>query len=127
MKIKVTLLPVAFNEKFNFLDKKRNVLLVDGDAPLHRYIYSESIDDCLAKLCEDYLKYSCHWLDIHLVGFRRVSAEEFEAVYFCQFPFIEGFDKAGDKISLSLNEEISEIEDYYVTIVSTHTSRRFIP
>ena len=127
MRIKVTLLPVAFDERFNFLDKKRNTLLVDGESPIHRYIYSESVDECLSSLCASYLKYSYEWLDMQLADFRRVSPEEFEVVYFCQFPFIEDFEKAGDKISLSLNKEINEIEDYYVTIVSKYGSRRFAP
>ena len=64
---------------------------------------------------------------MQLADFRRVSPEEFEVVYFCQFPFIEDFEKAGDRIGLSLNKEINEIEDYYVTIVSRYGSRRFAP
>tara|TARA_Y100000296_G_C5125768_1_gene232788 strand:+ start:137 stop:520 length:384 start_codon:yes stop_codon:yes gene_type:complete len=127
MKIKVTLLPVAFDEKFNFLDERRNTLLIDGDSPIHRYIYSESVNECLAKLCESYLQYSYEWLDVQLSDFRRVSTEEFEVVYFSQFPFIENFEKAGEKISLSLNKEINEIEDYYVDIISRYGSRRFAP
>ena len=127
MKIKVTLLPVAFDEKFNFLDDRRNTLLIDGGNPIHRYIYSESVSECLSKLCESYLQYSYEWLDIHLADFRRVSPQEFEVVYVCQFPFVENFERAGDKISLSLNKEINEIEDYYVTIVSKYGSRRFAP
>jgi len=127
MKIKVTLLPVAFDDKFNFLDDRRNTLLIDGDSPLHRYIYSESVVECLSKLCENYLQYSYEWLDMQLADFRRVSSQEFEVIYVCHFPFVENFEKSGKKISLSLNKEINEIEDYYVNIISRYGSRRFTP
>ncbi len=125
MKIKITLLPVAFNNKLDILNENRNILLTDNDKPISRYIYSESVEECLKKLCEEYLFYSDSWLDIALVDFRRASDSECEAVYLTQFPHIEGFHKSGTLDILSSKETIKKLGEYYVGILSTHTTRRF--
>ena len=127
MKIKITLLPVAFNNKFNSFDNKRNTLLTDGDKPISRYMYSESVEECLKKLCEKYLFYSDSWLDIALVDFRKVSDSECEAVYFTQFPYIDGFHRAGTPDSLASEETLEKLGEYYIGILSTHAIRRFAP
>ena len=125
MKIKLTLLPVAFNNKFNSFDNKRNTLLMDGDKPISRYIYSESVDECLKKLCTEYLHHSYSWLDITLTDFRRASSDEFEVVYFTQFPYVDGFYRAGTPDNLSSEETLEKLGEYYVGILSTYTTRRF--
>jgi len=125
MKIKITLLPVAFNNKLDILNENRNILLTDNDKPISRYIYSESVEECLKKLCEEYLFYSDSWLDIALVGFRRASDNECEAIYFTQFPYIERFHKSGTPDILASKETIEKLGEYYVGILSTHTTRRF--
>tara|TARA_R110000824_G_scaffold252918_1_gene441767 strand:+ start:249 stop:632 length:384 start_codon:yes stop_codon:yes gene_type:complete len=127
MKIKITLLPVAFNNKFNSFDNKRNTLLTDGGKPISRHIYSESVDDCLKKLCTEYLHHSYSWLDITLTDFRRTSDDEFESVYFTQFPYVDGFYRAGTPDNLSSEETLEKLGEYYVGILSTHTTRRFTP
>ena len=127
MKIKLTLLPVAFNNKFNSFDKKRNTLLTDGDKPISRYMYSESVDECLKKLCTEYLHHSYGWLDIILADFRRVSDNECEVVYFTQFPYVDGFYRAGTPDSLASEETLEKLGEYYVGILSTYTTRRFAP
>jgi hypothetical protein len=127
MKIKITLLPVAFNNKFNSFDKKRNILLTDGDKPISRYMYSESVEECIKRLCEKYLFHSDSWLDIALVDFRRASDEECEAVYLTQFPYVEGFYKSGTIDMLSSKETLEKLGEYYIGILSTHTTRRFAP
>jgi len=127
MKIKITLLPVAFNNKFNSFDSNRNTLLTDGDKPISRYVYSESVDECLEKICTEYLHHSYSWLDITLTDFRRVLDSEFEAVYFTQFPYIDGFYRAGTPDNLSSEETLEKLGEYYVGILSTHTTRRFAP
>tara|TARA_R110000744_G_scaffold281753_1_gene393572 strand:- start:392 stop:775 length:384 start_codon:yes stop_codon:yes gene_type:complete len=127
MKIKITLLPVAFNNKFNSFDSKRNTLLTDGNKPISRYMYSESVEECLKKLCEKYLFYSDSWLDIALVDFRKVSDSECEAVYFTQFPYVDGFHRAGTPNNLASEEILEKLGEYYIGILSTHTTRRFAP
>jgi len=127
MKIKLTLLPVAFNNKFNSFDKKRNTLLTDGDKPISRHMYSESVDECLKKLCAEYLHHSYGWLDITLADFRRVSDGECEVVYFTQFPYVDGFHRAGTPESLASEETLEKLGEYYIGILSTYTTRRFAP
>mgnify|MGYP003659549792 CR=1 FL=1 len=125
MKIKITLLPVAFNSDPDSFNKNRNILLTDEDKPISRYMLSESAEECLEKLCGKYLFYSEGWLDITLVDFRRTSDSECEVVYFTQFPYIEGFHKSGTPDILFSKETIEKLGEYYVGILSTHTTRRF--
>tara|TARA_R110000824_G_scaffold55243_1_gene152265 strand:+ start:73 stop:456 length:384 start_codon:yes stop_codon:yes gene_type:complete len=127
MKIKLTLLPVAFDNKFNSFDKNRNTLLTNGGKPISRYMYSEPVDECLKKLCEEYLHHSYSWLDITLADFRRVSDSECEAVYFTQFPYVDGFHRAGTSDSLASEETLEKLGEYYIGILSKHTTRRFAP
>jgi hypothetical protein len=127
MKIKLTLLPVAFNNKFNSFHKNRNTLLTDKGKPISRYMYSETVEECLKRLCAEYLHHSYSWLDITLTDFRRVSDNECEAVYFTQFPYVDGFQKSGTAESLSSEKTIEKLGEYYIGILSTHTTRRFAP
>ena len=118
---------MAFNNKFNSFDKQRNTLLMDGDKPISRYMYSESVNECLKKLCEEYLHHSYSWLDITLADFRRVSDDECEVVYFTQFPHVDGFHRAGIPDNLSSEETLEKLGEYYIGILSTRTTRRFAP
>ena len=102
-------------------------MLTDGGKPISRHVYSESVDECLEKACAEYLHHPYSWLDITLTDFRRLSGDEFEAVYFTQFPYVDGFYRAGTPDNLSSEETLEKLGEYYVGILSTHTTRRFAP
>ena len=52
---------------------------------------------------------------------------ECEAVYFTQFPYVDGFYRAGTPDSLASEETLEKLGEYYVGILSTYTTRRFAP
>ena len=123
VKTKITLLPVAYDTSRAPLDPKRNVLLVDEE-PLSRYIANEQPEDVLKKICEEYIGYAYSWLTFDLGGFFRHS-DHFEVVYYCSFPNMFGWNKKGNTLRMSLDEELKQIGEHYFDILSRFTARRY--
>ena len=55
MKIKLSILPVAFDSSKNILDAKRNSILLDEKAKvISRYFLSENVEECIEKLSSEF-------------------------------------------------------------------------
>lgn len=127
MKVKLTLVAVAFNNKYDSFNKKRNNVLLYKDSLPHSFLMSENtIDEALEKLTTKHLAFHFDWLDIHLVDFRRLDETTCEAVYFTQFPYAAGFNKLGIPENLFDPELSEKLGDYYFDIISRHTTRKFV-
>ena len=126
MKIKLTLIAIAFNNNHDTFSKRRNVILLHREELPNTLLLSEnSIDECLKKLSEKYLNHHFAWLDINLVGFRRVDEDTCEAVYFTQFPYASGFNRLGTPVNFYEQNLSDLLGEYYIDIISKHTTRKF--
>tara|TARA_Y100000593_G_scaffold50774_1_gene95467 strand:- start:3120 stop:3506 length:387 start_codon:yes stop_codon:yes gene_type:complete len=126
MKIKLSILPVAFDSSKNILDAKRNSILLDEKAKvISRYFLSENVEECIEKLSSEFIKYDTDWLDYNLADFYRISDKEFEVVYYCQFPYSAGFSIKGRMISLNDTDNLNSIGERYVRTLSKFTTTRF--
>ena len=126
MKIKLSILPVSFDNSKNVMDATRNSLLLDEDKNvISRYFYSEDVPDVLDKLSSEYIKYDTEWLDYQLADFHRVSEDEFEVVYYCHFPYVVGFSVKGKMLNLNNTDNLNKIGERYVRSISRFTTTRF--
>jgi len=126
MKIKLSILPVTFENTKNILDADRNSLLLTQEkGVICRYFYSEDVKECLDKLSSEFIKYSTDWLDYKLVDFFRVSNDEFEVVYYCHFPYVAGFSLKGKMLNLNDTDNLNRIGERYVGAISKFTTTRF--
>ena len=127
MKIKLTLAAVAFDNKYDTFNKNRNTVLLHKDRLPSTFLLSEaSIDEALEKLSSKYLNFHFKWLDISLVDFRRLDEETCEAIYFTQFPHSSGFNRIGTPTNLFSSDLSEKVGDYYIDIISRHTTRKFV-
>ena len=127
MKIKLSILPVAFDSSKNILDAQRNSILLDEDAKvISRYFLSEDTEECIKKLSSEFIKYDTDWLDYQLADFYRISDKEFEVVYYCQFPYCAGFSVKGRMLSLNDTDNLNSIGERYVRTLSKFTTTRYI-
>jgi hypothetical protein len=126
MKIKLSILPVTFDNSKNIADATRNSLLLDQDGNvINRYFYNEDVPECLGKLSSEYIKYDTEWLDYQLADFCRVSEDEFEVVYYCHFPYVAGFSIKGKMLNLNNTDNLNKIGERYVRSISRFTTTRF--
>ena len=126
MRIKPSILPVAFDNSKNILDAKRNNILLNDDAEvISRYFLSEDVEDCIDKLSSEFIKYDTEWLEYKLADFHRISDQEFEVVYYCQFPYCAGFSIKGRMLSLNDTDNLNRIGERYVRTLSKFTTTRF--
>lgn len=126
MKIKLSILPVTFDNSKNIADATRNSLLLDEDSNvINRHFYSEDVPECLDKLSSEYIKYNTEWLDYQLADFYRISADEFEVVYYCHFPYAAGFSIKGKILNLNNTDNLNKIGERYVRSISRFTTTRF--
>ena len=126
MRIKLSILPVAFDNSKNILDAKRNNILLNDDAEvISRYFLSEDVEDCIDKLSSEFIKYDTEWLEYKLADFHRISDQEFEVVYYCQFPYCAGFSIKGRMLSLNDTDNLNRIGERYVRTLSKFITTRF--
>tara|TARA_R100000995_G_C3475130_1_gene120495 strand:- start:1207 stop:1593 length:387 start_codon:yes stop_codon:yes gene_type:complete len=126
MKIKLSILPVTFEDSKSILDANRNSLLLDDDYKvISRFFYQDTVEDCLNKLSSEFIKYDTDWLDYKLADFFRVSDEEFEVVYYCHFPYVAGFSIKGKMLNLNDTDSLNKIGERYVRAISKFTTTRF--
>ena len=127
MKIKLTLIAVAFDNKYDSFNKKRNNVLLHRNSLPSSFLLSEkTIDEGLEKLTSKYLNFHFNWLDIGLVDFRRIDENTCEAIYFTQFPHSSGFNRLGTPTNLFDSELLETLGEYYLDTISRHTSRKFV-
>tara|TARA_R110000744_G_scaffold20622_1_gene54100 strand:+ start:4489 stop:4875 length:387 start_codon:yes stop_codon:yes gene_type:complete len=127
MKIKLTLIAIAFNNNHDAFSQRRNVVLLHKEMLPSTFLLSEnSIDECLKKLSEKYLNHNFVWLDMNLVEFRRVDEDTCEAVYITQFPYASGFNRLGTPTNFYEQNLSDLLGEYYIDIISSHTARKFV-
>jgi hypothetical protein len=126
MKIKLSILPVTFEDSKSILDANRNSLLLDDDYKvISRFFYQDTVEDCLNKLSSEFIKYDTVWLQYKLADFFRVSDNEFEVVYYSHFPYVAGFSKKGKVLNLNNTDSLNKIGERYVGTLSKFTTTRF--
>ena len=126
MKVKLSILPVSFEDSKNILDANRNSLLLDENyGVISRYFYNEDVPECLEKLSSEFIKYDTSWLDYKLADFFKLSDTEFEVVYYSQFPYVAGFSNKGKVLNLNDTDNLNKIGERYVRTLSKFTTTRF--
>ena len=92
---------------------------------ISRYFYNDSVDECLEKLSSEFIKYDKEWLDYQLADFFRTSDDEFEVVYYTNFPYVSGFSIKGKMLNLNETDNLNMIGERYVRTLSKFTTTRF--
>tara|TARA_R100000995_G_C3474508_1_gene120131 strand:- start:932 stop:1324 length:393 start_codon:yes stop_codon:yes gene_type:complete len=126
-KIKISLIAVAFDNKYDTFNKKRNNVLLHRDKLPYTFLMSEkTIEEALERLTQKYLNFHFKWLDVNLVGFRNIDEATCEAIYFTQFPYSSGFNRLGTPTNLFDSDLAEKLGDYYLDAISRHTTRKFV-
>ena len=125
MKAKISLLIIRQDSSLGFCDPDRLSVLLDGDKKIpSRYMGSKNEEEVVVELCEKYLNFHYEWLAKRLVGFRKLSSTEVEAVYLTTVPKLGDSHKNGSFVNPTTMSEEYNIDGYYQQLASKFGTSR---
>ena len=110
MKLRLTLLMVEIDQSADPMSDDFARILIDGDDLPHKYASTKSIMDTLFDLYAEISKINMGWNLPILESLRkREESSDFEALYYCTIPRIDGWVKRGKLYNLSE----MKLEEFY--------------